>query len=223
MLGELTLCLTLTRCKPIYLITSAQSRSFVAFALHRRVELPSCLVGLKLAAGGNQMRWVPARAILYGLRPHLRWTHLLWLLNTAQANAGRSRRHVPHARAARGEPHLLTLTPTTPDPSPSPSPNQASLTDIRKGCVGPAGSKQTSDCRWCSDVTTAHACRTSAFIDPWHTESAKGAIHLRRCLWTSGGVCACRNHARYAGQSRLIGRLAEAGRSLGQLGGMPWH
>ena len=65
MLGELTLCLTLTRCKPIYLITSAQSRSFVAFALHRRVELPSCLVGLKLAAGGNnQMRWVPARAIL---------------------------------------------------------------------------------------------------------------------------------------------------------------
>ena len=58
MLGELTLCLTLTRCKPIYLITSAQSRSFVAFALHRRVELPSCLVGLKLAAGGNQMRWV---------------------------------------------------------------------------------------------------------------------------------------------------------------------
>ena len=70
MLGELTLCLTLTRCKPIYLITSAQSRSFVAFALHRRVELPSCLVGLKLAAGGNQMRWVPARAILYGLRPH---------------------------------------------------------------------------------------------------------------------------------------------------------
>ena len=75
MLGELTLCLTLTRCKPIYLITSAQSRSFVAFALHRRVELPSCLVGLKLAAGGNQMRWVPARAILYGLRPHLRWPH----------------------------------------------------------------------------------------------------------------------------------------------------
>ena len=112
MLGELTLYLTLTRCKPIYLITSAQSRSFVAFALHRRVELPSCLVGLKLAAGGNQMRWVPARAILYGLRPHLRWPHLPWLLNTAQANAGRSRRHVPHARAARGEPHLLTLTPT---------------------------------------------------------------------------------------------------------------
>ena len=116
MLAELTLYLTRTRCKPIYLITSAQSRSFVAFALHRRVELPSCLVGLKLAAGGNQMRWVPARAILYGLRPHLRWPHLPWLLNAAQANAGRSRRHVPHARAARGEPHLLTLTPITPDP-----------------------------------------------------------------------------------------------------------
>ena len=130
---------------------------------------------------------------------------------------------MPHARAARGEPHLLTLTRTSPDPSPSPSPNQASLTDIRKGCVGPAGSTQTSDCRWCSDVTTAHACRTSAFIDPWHTESAKGAIYLRRCLWTSGGVCACLNHARYAGGSRLIGRLAEAGRSLGQLGGVPWH
>ena len=59
-----------------------------------------------------------------------------------------------------------------------------SLANIRKGCVGAAGS---SDCRWCSDVNSAHACRASAFLDPWRT--VKSEVYLRRCLWTSEGDC----------------------------------
>ena len=121
----------LQRCKPIYLITSAQSRLFVSYALHRRVELPPCLVGLKFAAGDMRLRFAPADA--------------------------------------------TCRTPELP---------AANLTDIRKGCIGTAGS---SDCRWCSDVHTAHTCSASAFIDPWHT--VKSAIFLRRCLWTSNGNC----------------------------------
>ena len=43
----------LRRCTPIYLITSAQSRAFVSYALRRRPELPSCAVAMRLGAAGT--------------------------------------------------------------------------------------------------------------------------------------------------------------------------
>ena len=41
----------LKRCKPIYLITSAQSRLFVSHALRRRPELPTCPVEMRSVRG----------------------------------------------------------------------------------------------------------------------------------------------------------------------------